>query len=178
MSPHPSVAAVNETIVGRTAERHELAEACASSHAEFVTVYGRRRVGKTSLVVNSLQGRKGAYFETTGIKNGSLRVQLERFSQELGRGFFKGAPLQVSGNWMRALQLLTDAIATLPKSQKIVLFFDELPWLATPKSGILSALEYFWNRHWVNDRRIKLVVCGSSVDSKAGVPGFHCCARC
>lgn len=43
-----------------------------------------------------------------------------------------------------------------------MLFFDELPWLATPKSGMLSALEYFWNRHWTNDRRIKLVVCGSS----------------
>ena len=70
--------------------------------------------------------------------------------------------MQVSPDWMGALQQLTDAIAQQPMSHKIVLFFDELPWLATPKSDMLSALEYFWNRHWVNDGRIKLVVCGSS----------------
>jgi uncharacterized protein len=153
---------VNQVIVGRAAEQRELAEAYASSQAEFVAVYGRRRVGKTFLVVNSLQPREGGYFQTTGIKNGPLRVQLERFAQELGRSFFKGAPLQVPGDWMRALQLLTDAIAAQLTSQKVVLFFDELPWLATAKSGMLSALEYFWNRHWANDGRIKLVVCGSS----------------
>ncbi len=153
---------MNHAIVGRAAEQRELAEVYASSQAEFVAVYGRRRVGKTFLVVNSFQGRPGAYFQTTGIKNGSMRLQLERFTQELARSFFNGAPLQVCAEWMQALQLLTDAMAQQPRSQKVVLFFDELPWLATPKSGLLEALEYFWNRHWVNDGRLKLIVCGSS----------------
>lgn len=39
---------------------------------------------------------------------------------------------------------------------------DEFPWLATKRSGLLDALDYYWNRYWVNDRRIKLIICGSS----------------
>ena len=80
---------MSQTIIGRVAEQRELAEVYASSQAEFVAVYGRRRVGKTFLVVNSFQTRKGSYFQTTGIKNGAMRIQLERFAQELGRSFFR-----------------------------------------------------------------------------------------
>ena len=47
-------------------------------------------------------------------------------------------------------------------NKKIVLFMDEFPWLATKRSGLLDALDYYWNRYWVNDRRIKLIICGSS----------------
>ena len=47
-------------------------------------------------------------------------------------------------------------------SSKIVLFFDELPWMATKRSRLLHALEYYWNRHWGHDPRVKLVICGSS----------------
>jgi len=43
-----------------------------------------------------------------------------------------------------------------------VLFFDEFPWMATPRSKILVALELYWNRYWVFDGRVKLVICGSS----------------
>lgn len=32
-------------------------------------------------------------------------------------------------------------------SKKIVLFFDELPWLATPKSRLLQTIDYYWNRY-------------------------------
>ena len=43
-----------------------------------------------------------------------------------------------------------------------MLFFDEFPWLATPRAGLLKALELYWNRYWVFDKRIKLIVCGST----------------
>jgi len=58
-------------------------------------------------------------------------------------------------------QLVT-AMLKVSKRQKIVLFFDEFPWMATKRSGLLSALEYFWNRHWTHDPRLKLIICGSS----------------
>jgi len=63
---------------------------------------------------------------------------------------------------MDAFDLLTTAITKIPKNQKIVLFFDELPWIATKKSGAITALEYFWNRYWSNNAQIKLIVCGSA----------------
>ena len=50
----------------------------------------------------------------------------------------------------------------LPKTQKVILFIDELPWMATKRSRITQALDYYWNHYWSKDKRIKLAVCGSS----------------
>lgn len=53
-------------------------------------------------------------------------------------------------------------IETLCDKEKVVIFIDELPWLDTPKSGFIRALELFWNG-WAADRRgLKLIVCGSA----------------
>ena len=43
-----------------------------------------------------------------------------------------------------------------------MLFFDELPWLATHKSGFLSELEHFWNSWCSTQRKVLLIVCGSA----------------
>ena len=44
-------------IIGRQQEINELKELYDSGKAEFVVIYGRRRVGKTFLVDESLEGR-------------------------------------------------------------------------------------------------------------------------
>jgi hypothetical protein len=153
---------MSATIVGRAREQLELRDAFASKSAEFMAIYGRRRVGKTFLVVNYFQSLNAVYFQTTGIKNSPTDTQLARFATELGHTFYQGAPIERPADWMRALEQLTRAMELQPAGGKIVLFFDELPWLATHKSGLLAALEYFWNRHWSHDVRVKLIVCGSS----------------
>lgn len=151
-----------DKIIGRSAEKKELDEAYNSNSAEFIAVYGRRRVGKTFLIKNFFQGKKCIYFQMTGIYQGALNKHLDRFSKEIGTTFYRGASIKVPVNWMDALEELTNAIEQAPKNKKIIIFLDELPWMATRKSGVISALEYFWNRFWVNDKRIKLVVCGSA----------------
>ncbi len=64
--------------------------------------------------------------------------------------------------WLDALQQLTLAIDNTHENEHIVLFFDELPWLATRKFRFLGTLEYFWNIHWTNRKKLILVVCGSA----------------
>jgi len=150
------------TIIGRELEKHELEEAYLSKKAELIAVYGRRRIGKTYLIKNFFQSKKCVYFQTVGIYQGLIKNQLARFSKELGKTFYQGAELKPTNNWIDAFYELTKAINLIPKNKKIVLFFDELPWLATRKSNILPALEYFWNRYWSNDNRLKLIVCGSA----------------
>ncbi len=149
-------------IIGRDAEKDELSEAFNSNYAEFIAVYGRRRVGKTYLIKNFFQAKKCVYFQMTGIYKGSLDKQLARFSKEVGETFYKGASMKIPDNWMGAFEELTHAIAQVPKNKKIVIFLDEIPWMSTRKSGVISALEYFWNRYWVNNTRVKLVACGSA----------------
>ncbi len=149
-------------IIGRNKEKKELEDAYDSSQAELIAVYGRRRVGKTYLVKNFFQQKKCVFFQTTGIYKGTLKQQLDRFAKELGASFYKGASIAASTTWIDAFEALTQAIEQVPKNKLIVLFFDELPWMATRKSGIISAIEYFWNRYWSNKSQIKLILCGSA----------------
>lgn len=59
--------------------------------------------------------------------------------------------------------MLTKALETRSdKKKKIILFFDEFPWLATKNSNLLQNLAYYWNQHWSKNNRIKLIICGSS----------------
>ena len=46
----------------------------------------------------------------------------------------------------------------------MILFFDELPWLASKCSGFLEALEYLWNQHLSQARNVILIVCGSAAN--------------
>ncbi len=149
-------------IVGRDPEKKILHTLYHSRDAELIAVYGRRRVGKTYLIKNFFQSQDGIYFHITGIKNGSLKTQLMRYIKIFSEVFYPHITLKTPNTWMEAFEILNNAIHQQPKHQKIVLFFDELPWLASRRSGILQALEYFWNQYWVNDERLKLIVCGSS----------------
>ena len=151
-----------DVIIGRKLEINELTDAFDSKNSEFIAVYGRRRVGKTYLITHFFQKKKCVYFQMTGVYKGLLHKQLDRFAKEIGHTFYNGALLKSAENWMDAFESLRLALETAPKNKKIVIFLDELPWLATRKSGIVSALEYFWNRYFSNDKRIKLIVCGSA----------------
>jgi predicted AAA+ superfamily ATPase len=69
--------------------------------------------------------------------------------------------MQRPKNWNQALEVLTSLINN-KKEKKIIIFIDELPWLASQRSNFLSALDYSWNQSWSKDTRIKLIVCGSA----------------
>ena len=76
--------------------------------------------------------------------------------------FYQSPSIVPQQNWFDMFEDLTEAINARPQSQTVVLFFDEFPWMATPRSKILVALELYWNRYWVFDKRVKLIICGSS----------------
>jgi len=150
-------------IVGRKNEIKKLDEIFASKEAEFLALYGRRRVGKTHLIRHYFKSQPCVFFEVTGLKDGSLDTQLELFAQTIEDTFYKGSiKIEKPNRWLDALKLLTDHLKKIHKNKKIVLFFDELPWLATRKSGILQAIDYYWNTQWSKNPMIKLIVCGSA----------------
>ena len=151
-----------DMIFGREKEREILDNLWNSNEAEFLALYGRRRVGKTHLIREYFSQKKGLYFEITGEKEGTLAQQLENFTQILSKTFFNQIPVRPPRSWKKAFELLTTEIEKLPKTKPIVLFFDELPWLATKKSGMLQALDYYWNRFWSSRRKLLLIVCGSA----------------
>lgn len=149
-------------IIGRQKEIEILKNTLASKSPEFVAIYGRRRVGKTYLIKNFYGKQPGIFFELTGLNDGGLKDQLSNFSISLSKAFYQGAEMAVQKSWMDAFRQLNVAIENTPPDKQIMIFFDEIPWLATRKSGFLKALEYYWNTQWSHRKKLILIVCGSA----------------
>lgn len=144
-------------IIGRKYEQQRLKEAFASEESEFVAVYGRRRVGKTFLVRETFQ--YDLTFQHSGLAQSDKKQQLKAWTISL-----KNHGLQVKripSNWIDAFELLKELINRSREKKKIV-FIDELPWMDTHASGLIPALEHFWNS-WASARNdVLLIVCGSA----------------
>ncbi len=85
--------------------------------------------------------------------------QLSLFNKELRR--FSGMDYPLVKDWFSAFEQLRQYLSSIDK-ERLVLFFDELPWMETPKSNFIQAFSYFWNT-WASTRQgLKLFVCGSS----------------
>jgi len=148
-------------IVGRQREQEQLNRMWRSKEAEFLALYGRRRVGKTHLIREFFKA-KGVFFEVVGQKDAPLRQQLSNFAESLQEVFTPSLPLRAPVSWREALAMLTTLIREKAKRKPILIFLDELPWLAGKRSGLLQALDYEWNKRWSQMPNVKLVVCGSA----------------
>ena len=144
-------------MIGRIFETQELERLYDSNESEFVAVYGRRRVGKTYLVREVFDER--FTFQHTGLPKGRVHAQLAHFHKSLVSAGLGSCP--EPKDWMTAFDLLKSLIDMCNQNRKVV-FIDEMPWMDTPKSDFLMALEAFWNE-WASARRdVLLIVCGSA----------------
>ncbi len=148
----------NQRIIGREHEQEVLQHCVESQRAEFIAVYGRRRIGKTFLVKQFFNDTFDFY--TSGVYQVPRAEQLKRWQSQLTR--HSGQKRLRPKDWSEAFDQLRDYLETQKDKERLIIFIDELPWLDTPKSGFLRALEVFWNT-WAADRKgLKLVVCGSA----------------
>ncbi len=147
-------------IIGRTSEIASLNDAFTSKASEFVAVYGRRRVGKTFLIKQVF--KNDICFELTGIQNATKQEQLAHFYQTLQKLSSKKIKQPQPTTWLNAFDLLKDYVAGIKTKKKKVIFIDELPWIATQKTGFLQGLDYFWNSWAGWTGNIMLVICGSA----------------
>lgn len=148
-------------IIGRREEQETLNKVLASSESSFLAIYGRRRIGKTYLIKNYFND-KGVFFHLTGIQDASLDIQLQNFTVEFSDLFLKGKEMTKPKDWFAAFQLLRKEIEKIPRTVKVIVFFDELPWLSSPRSMFLQALDHLWNRYLSEISNVILVVCGSA----------------
>lgn len=168
-------------MVGRINEQQQLLKLYNSKESEFVAVYGRRRVGKTYLIKETFKGN--FTFWHTGLspydrdKSNLLQDQLITFHNSLSAyGLKESRPPK---SWIEAFSLLKMLIASRPESEKKVVFIDELPWMDTPRSRFVPALENFWNGWAATRDDVLLIVCGSAtswmednlINNKGGLYG-------
>ena len=152
-------------IIGRKSEINELEECYQSGRPEFVAVYGRRRVGKTFLIKQTLKGR--ITFQHTGVspvdqegEQNRKKTQLDSFYYSLLNHGLEGYKKPTS--WIEAFFQLEQLLIKIDDGSRQVVFLDELPWMDTPKSGFLPAFENFWNNWCTGRENMMLIICGSA----------------
>jgi len=145
-------------IIGRQAEMIRLSEYVNSGKAEFVVVYGRRRVGKTFLIKRFFKEKFTFYL--SGAENTSKKQQLFNFTTALNK--YSGKENPVVKDWQNAFLQLEQYLRNMKSKGRKIIFIDELPWLDNAKSGFLPAFEYFWNTFASSQNEIFLVICGSA----------------
>ncbi|MCD5414792.1 MAG: ATP-binding protein [Clostridiales bacterium] len=135
--------------VGRKEEMSYLEKLYKSNKAEFVTIYGRRRIGKTELLNEFCKNKKSVFYsakECTGVE------QLRTFSAKmLGTdATFK--------NWEDAFLYLSK----LETAEKTILVMDEFPYMVNSEKSIPSILQNLWD-HKLKKLNIMIIICGSSM---------------
>lgn len=151
---------ISEVMLGRNQEIGVLQEALQSPRAELIAIYGRRRVGKTFMVRQVLE--KEIVFEFSGTLHGPLKQQLTNFSVALSEAFKTPVALAMPRTWPEALKSLEKLLIPMVARKRTVVFFDEFPWINTPRSGFLEAFDYWWNSWASRYPKLTVVICGSA----------------
>lgn len=130
-------------MIGRQREKAELLKAYESSKAELVAIYGRYGVGKTTLVEETLKENITFHHIGLACPQDKLKIQLSHFYNLL---IMQGMePCKKPESWLDAFLLLEMHLQKIDDGKRQLVFFDELPWMDTPRSGFLQAFEGFWN---------------------------------
>ena len=110
--------------VGRRIELAALENHYASRRSALVPVYGRRRVGKTELLLRFLAGKPAVYFSAAQKLRTSQIADLMRAAAAAlaSPALAETAP----SSWDAALRLVVGAS---PRDRKLVLILDEFQWL-------------------------------------------------
>lgn len=159
-------------MIGRKPEQEELLRRYRRNKAEFVAVYGRRRVGKTTLITETFQNHFSFHHSgLTPAENEQEERRYDRAQSEVKRQLkhFYHALIRFGlpdgsepSSWLEAFYLLEELLKQKDDGSRQVVFLDELPWMDTPRSGFLTALEGFWNSWGCLRKNLMLIVCGSA----------------
>jgi len=140
--------------VGRTHELTLIRERLSDrSKAQLIVIYGRRRIGKSTLIREAVSAeRRVLFFE--GIEGENTRVQIDQFLDDLARQ--TGRVRLGAKTWREVFR----GIGEIIESGRWVLVFDELPWMGAGRTSIVSQLKLHWDR-WVRNPEVALFLCGS-----------------
>ena len=145
--------------VGRATELRLLARAFESPRSALIPVYGRRRVGKSELILRFLAGKPGVYYLGQQSPAG---LQVREFLAEAGRALDMPLLAELrAGDWRQALRTVAGQWTAAHPGSKLVLALDEFQWIAAASPGLLSALQHCWDREWKNAGNVMLLLCGS-----------------
>lgn len=145
-----------EAFWGRQKELATLDRLYKNDRFEFFPVYGRRRVGKSELLLHSIKNHKALYFLG---KRATPELQIREFMEEAARVFEDSLLGQLPcRDWQQAIQTV---VGRKTKDQKLILIFDEFQWTAQASPELPSVLQGLIDLDWSRRKDIVLILCGS-----------------
>jgi AAA+ ATPase superfamily predicted ATPase len=142
--------------IGRETELEKLNEMYESGNFECAVVYGRRRVGKTTLIKEFINDKRAVYFLA---RQADSTVNLTGFSNDVyAVTASENAKNSYFSDWEKAF----DYINTVSQKERLVLVIDEFPYLAEEFRPISSIIQAHIDNN-LKDSKLFLILCGSSM---------------
>ena len=141
--------------IGRERELESLKEFYDKDGIGMTVIYGRRRIGKSTLIAEFVKDKKTIFYTAT--KVGKNR-NLELFSKQVVDLLMPG----VENISFHTTEAVFDFIDKNIGDDKLVLVIDELPYWAEKDDALLSVLQKYIDRVW-NDKNLKVILCGSAL---------------
>lgn len=140
-------------LLNRQRELAYLNDRYARPTAEFAVLFGRRRVGKSTLIFEWCQDKPHLYFFAARLPDELL---LAEFSQELARSLHQ--PERAFSTWSEAFL----ALAELARQERFIVVIDEFPYLADSVPGLSTILQRAWDTS-LQHTRLFLCLTGSTL---------------
>ena len=154
--------------VGRQRELAELNAVLAHEGAQFILVYGRRRVGKTTLILHWAEQTRRPVIYWVATRDIPAQVRLG-FTRALWGWAYPGSQaVPRFDTWAEVFE----TAARLIGDQPVILIMDEFSYAAESDPSLPSNLQAAWD-HLFKDRNVTLVVAGSHIGLMVGLMGYQ-----
>jgi len=141
--------------IGRERELATLNKLYASNKFEFIVIYGRRRVGKTALINQFIEGKNAIYF--MGVES-NAKQNLENFSKSIIE-YNTGIETETS---FLSFQAALEYVFKLSEKERLILAIDEYPYVARSSKSLASTLQLLIDKY-KDSSKLMLILCGSSM---------------
>jgi len=136
---------------GRNSEMKKLNEMYNSENFEFAVIYGRRRVGKTTLIREFVKDKNAIFFAASESTSDDNLLSLSRCI-----GGRSDAPVY------QDYECALSALFNMATHERLVFVIDEYPYLAESHKAISSLLQIAID-HNRDNTKIMIILCGSSM---------------
>ena len=141
--------------IGRERELASLKDFYEKDGIGMTVIYGRRRIGKSTLIAEFVKDKKVIFYTAT--KVGKDR-NLELFSKQVTDLFLSG----IEDISFHTIEAVFDFINKNISDEKVILVIDELPYWAEKNEALLSILQKYMDTVW-HDKNLKIILCGSAL---------------
>ena len=142
--------------VGRERELNDLNSRYDSGKFEFAVIYGRRRVGKTTLINEFIKDKESIFYSAT-------ETNSKQNLSELSQSIYSYMPeFADSESVFSGFKAAFETVFRLAEKRRIVFVIDEYPYLAACSKGISSVLQQVIDKYSLQSK-LFVILCGSSM---------------